>query len=93
MPDTDYHVHLISDSTGETLHMIAKAALAPFPTIEPNLHISVFVRTADDVEAALTKVRKNPGLIVYTLADADLQRVGRNLKRGRVAQCTNFVEM
>lgn len=68
-----YHVHLLSDSTGETLHMIARAALAPFPTVDPTLHISVFVRSETAVDKAIEQVREKPGLIVYTLADPDLR--------------------
>ena len=68
-----YHVHLLSDSTGETLHMIARAALAPFPDVEPKLHSSVFIRSEADVDKAVTSIAEKPGLVVYTLADAELR--------------------
>ena len=68
-----YHVHLLSDSTGETLHMIARAALAPFPAVDPNVHSSVFIRSEADVDKAVELVKEKPGLIVYTLADPDLR--------------------
>lgn len=68
-----FHVHLISDSTGDTLYTIARSALAPFPDVEPELHTTVFVRTQADIDAAISKVRDDPGLIIYTLADGEIQ--------------------
>ena len=68
-----YHVHLLSDSTGETLHMIARAALAPFPDVEPVVHSSVFIRSQGGVDKAVEQVAQNPGLVVYTLADPALR--------------------
>lgn len=72
--ENEYHVHLLSDSTGETLHMIARAALAPFPDVTPSVHTSVFIRSIEDVDKAIKRVREFPGLIVYTLADAELRQ-------------------
>ena len=64
----DLHLHLISDSTGETLHALARAALAPFSSeVEVAIHLSVFVRTAQDLETALAGIRANPGLVWFTV--------------------------
>lgn len=69
-----YHLHLISDSTGETLHSLARAALAPFGTeVDVAIHLSVFVRTARDLESALAGVRANPGLVWFTVVDPAIQ--------------------
>ena len=65
-----FHLHLISDSTGETLHALARAALAPFrPETEVRTHLSVFVRTERDLDAALATLRAHPGLVWYTVVD------------------------
>jgi regulator of PEP synthase PpsR (kinase-PPPase family) len=71
MPDTRrFHLHLISDSTGETLHALARAALAPFGNAgEVEIHHSVFVRSARDLEGALDEVRAHPGLVWFTAVD------------------------
>jgi regulator of PEP synthase PpsR (kinase-PPPase family) len=70
----DFHLHLISDSTGETLDALARAALAPFRSeVEVAIHLSVFVRTARDLEAALTGIRANPGLVWFTVVDPAMQ--------------------
>lgn len=67
-----FHIHLISDSTGETLFAAAKAATAAFPgqEAEIELHQHVFTRTAADLARALDDVTASPGPVFYTLADA-----------------------
>jgi len=62
-----HHLHLISDSTGETLHAISRASLAPFSQSNPHINVSIFVRTESDLQTALQQVRENPGLVFYTL--------------------------
>lgn len=69
-PEQPFHLHLISDSTGETLHALARAALAPFrPETEVRIHLSVFVRSQRDLEEALERLRGAPGLVWYTVID------------------------
>lgn len=66
------HLHLISDSTGETVNAVLRAALAKFDDVNPQLHVTVFVRNRADLDAALQRVSADPGLVVYTLADPGL---------------------
>ncbi|MEL7471012.1 MAG: pyruvate, water dikinase regulatory protein [Pseudomonadota bacterium] len=66
-----FHLHLVSDSTGETLHTMARSALAPFGDIEVELHVTVFVRSTRDIDIAMEQVRAHPGLILFTMADSD----------------------
>ena len=65
----DLHLHLISDSTGETLHMMSRASLAMFADSTPTVHVSVFVRSDDDLREAIDKVRAAPGLVIFTLTE------------------------
>ena len=44
MPDS-LHLHLLSDSTGETLELIAKACLAQFDHVEMVQHLWPMVRS------------------------------------------------
>ena len=73
MTDTQ-HIHLISDSTGETVNAVFRAALARFSDASPEVHVTVFVRSRDKLDAALDLVHQHRGLVVYTLADADLRK-------------------
>lgn len=65
-----HHLHLISDSTGDTLNAIARAALARFQQV-PEIHISVFVRTEADLAEAIEGLKANPGPVIYTIADGE----------------------
>ena len=62
------HLHLVSDSTGDTLDAIARAALARFQRA-PEIHVSVFVRTGADLAEAIDALERHPGAVLYTIAD------------------------
>ncbi len=71
----EFHLHLISDSTGEALHALARAALAPFRSEPPStIHLSVFVRTERDLESALAGVRAHSGLVWFTVVDPAIRQ-------------------
>ena len=72
------HLHLLSDSTGETLENIAKAALAQFDGVEVVKHFWPMVRSEGHLERILADVTQNPGLVLFTLVSADLRRTLEN---------------
>ncbi len=63
------HLHLISDSTGETLESVAKASLARFESAEAIKHFWPMVRSEGHLDRIMTEVAKKPGLVIYTLVD------------------------
>lgn len=67
------HLHLISDSTGETLETIAKAALAQFEGAEVNRHFWPMVRSLQHLDRIMADIAANPGLVFYTLVNADIR--------------------
>lgn len=62
------HLHLVSDSTGDTLNAIARAALARFQHM-PEMHVAIFVRTEADLAKTIATLERNPGAVLYTIAD------------------------
>jgi [pyruvate, water dikinase]-phosphate phosphotransferase / [pyruvate, water dikinase] kinase len=64
-----HNVHLISDSTGETLNAVARAALARFSRVTPELHVAVLIRTDNEMAEAIDELRRHPGAVLYTIAD------------------------
>lgn len=64
------HLHLLSDSTGETLENIAKAALAQYDNVETVRHFWPMVRTEAHLDRILQEIAQNPGLVIYTLVNA-----------------------
>ncbi|HEU0045509.1 pyruvate, water dikinase regulatory protein [Sphingomonas sp.] len=76
------HLHLLSDSTGETLENIAKAALAQYDDVETVRHFWPMVRTELHLERILQEIAHNPGLVIFTLVNP----VTRRILEGRCAQ-------
>ena len=70
-----FHLHFLSDSTGETLENIAKAALAQFDGTEDVVkHFWPMVRSESHLDRILTDVAANPGLVLFTLVNRDIRR-------------------
>jgi regulator of PEP synthase PpsR (kinase-PPPase family) len=67
------HVHLISDSTGETVTAVARAALSQFDDVAPIEHLWSFVRSPEQLERVLRGVETVPGVVVYTLVSPELR--------------------
>jgi len=64
-------LHLISDSTGQTVANVASATLALYDgeDIEEKLH--VFVRSMAEVDAVIAEIKANPGLVFLTMVDQE----------------------
>jgi regulator of PEP synthase PpsR (kinase-PPPase family) len=69
------HLHLLSDSTGETLENIAKAALAQFDDVEVLRHFWPMVRSETHLERILAEIVNNPGLVIFTLVNPQIRRM------------------
>ena len=67
-----FHLHLISDATGETLTTIAKAAGVQYRQVRPIEHVHPLVRSARQLERVLQDVAATPGIVLYTVVNRDL---------------------
>jgi regulator of PEP synthase PpsR (kinase-PPPase family) len=70
-----FHLHLVSDSTGETLITVARAASAQYSSASPVEHVYPAVRTNKQLDRVLAEIAEAPGLVLYTLLDQTL--IGR----------------
>ena len=70
---TYFHVHLVSDSTGETLNAMAKAVCARFDNVLPIEHIYSLVRSQRQLERVLLEIAGAPGVVLHTIVDKDLR--------------------
>lgn len=77
MPTTGsyFHLHLVSDSTGETLITVARAVAAQYVNVSPVEHVYPLVRSQKQLERALAEIEEAPGIVLFTLLEKDL--VGR----------------
>lgn len=72
MEDKIVNIHLISDSTGETLSSVARAALSQFEGVESKDFIWPLVRTKSQIEKIIESISQNPGIVMYTILQKDL---------------------
>jgi hypothetical protein len=71
-PASYYHLHLVSDSTGETLTTIAKAAAVQYPQLKPIERVHPLVRNMRQLKRVLEEVEKAPGIVLYTIVNKEL---------------------
>ncbi len=64
-----FHLHLVSDASGETVSSVARACLVQFEGIEPIPHLWWLVRTQGQVERVIEGIEANPGVVLVTLMD------------------------
>jgi regulator of PEP synthase PpsR (kinase-PPPase family) len=69
---TFFHLHLISDSTGETLISAARAVSAQFQHSLAIEHVYPLVRNRKQLLSVLEAVDQEPGIVLYTIVDQDL---------------------
>jgi [pyruvate, water dikinase]-phosphate phosphotransferase / [pyruvate, water dikinase] kinase len=70
---TRFHLHLVSDATGDTVHSVARACLVQFEDAESIEHIWSMVRTKAQVERVIAGVEANPGVVLFTLVNEQLR--------------------
>ncbi len=67
-----FHLHLVSDATGETLLTVARAAAAQYINVSPVEHIHPLVRSRKQLDRILDELDDAPGIVLYTLLDREL---------------------
>jgi regulator of PEP synthase PpsR (kinase-PPPase family) len=67
-----FHLHLVSDATGETLITVARAAAAQYTTVTPIEHVYPLVRTQKQIDRVIAEIEASPGIVLYTLLDREL---------------------
>jgi regulator of PEP synthase PpsR (kinase-PPPase family) len=76
MANTGYfHLHLVSDATGETLITVARAAAAQYAGVSPVEHLYPMVRSKKQLDRVLAELSESPGLVLYTLLEEDLIQI------------------
>lgn len=77
-----FHLHMISDATGETLITVGRAAAAQYRDMRPVEHIHSMVRTRKQLDGIIAKLEEEPGIVLYTLVDETLgERLEQECKR------------
>jgi regulator of PEP synthase PpsR (kinase-PPPase family) len=99
-----FHLHLVSDSTGETVSSVARAAMVQFEGVQPEEHLWSLVRTKGQIEKVIAALDAFPGIVMFTLVDHQLREQLRQAcgKRGLpcipvlghvVRELSNYLQM
>jgi regulator of PEP synthase PpsR (kinase-PPPase family) len=67
------HVYLVSDSTGETVLSIARAALAHFDAVQIEEHLWSLVRTKGQIDRLAKQMEKDHGIVMFTIIDEEIK--------------------
>ena len=68
-----FNVHLVSDSTGETLNAVQRAACAQFENVQPLEHNYYLVRSERQLDRVMREIEAAPGVVWYTISDENLR--------------------
>jgi regulator of PEP synthase PpsR (kinase-PPPase family) len=67
-----FQLHLVSDSTGETLITVARAVAAQYANVTPVEHVYPLVRSQKQLDRVLDEIEEAPGIVLFTLLEKDL---------------------
>lgn len=73
-----FHMHLVSDATGETLNTVARAATAHYSDYHPIEHIYALVRTPKQLQRVFIDIERQPGIVLFTLVNPQLRELLEN---------------
>lgn len=86
-----FTLYLISDSTGDTVSNVAKAALAQFESIEVEEHIYTLVRSKGQMEKIMEKIKSDPGVVIYTIISKELRTQLKSLCKELHVPCISVL--
>ncbi|QCI96658.1 pyruvate, water dikinase regulatory protein [Agrobacterium larrymoorei] len=87
-----FHLHLISDSTGETLMSSGRAVSAQFHASMPIEHVYPMIRNQKQLQAVVESIDKQPGIVLYTIVDQDLSSFLEIQCHALGVPCVNVLE-
>ena len=92
MVNKHFHLHLISDATGETVNLVARASLVQFDGIEQTEHVWNMIRSESQVRDIIEGVKKNPGFVLYTLVNNEIRILLENSCRELKVPCIPILD-
>ncbi len=73
MLNNNPHIYLISDSTGETVSIVARSVYARFENINFEESRWALIRTNKQIDNIIKIVKEEPGMILYTMINRKLE--------------------
>lgn len=92
MATPSFHIHLVSDATGETINSISRACLAQFENIAVQEHFWSLIRSQRQLDLVLEGIRHWPGIVLYTFVDESLRKNLIDFCRKEKIRCISVLE-
>ena len=86
-----FHLHLVSDATGETLIAVSRAVAAQYQGIASIEHVFPLVRTRSQLDRAIAEIEAAPGIVLFTLVDPELSQVLEDACRDFGCPCVSVL--
>jgi [pyruvate, water dikinase]-phosphate phosphotransferase / [pyruvate, water dikinase] kinase len=87
----DICVHLLSDSTGETVSAVSRAALAQFGSVKVDERNYTLIRSLAQLEKAFDAIRIEPGPVIYTLVKKEMRNAVREFCETHQLPCISVL--
>jgi len=92
MTGKEFHLHLVSDATGETVASVARACVIQFDAVKAHEHVWNLIRTPRHMEMVLGGIRRSPGPVMYTIIDESLRQTLQTACREIQVPCLAVLE-
>ena len=87
-----FHLHLISDSTGETLIAASRAVTSQYESTQAIEHVYPTVRSLARLDQVITSIDEKPGIVLFTIADENLGKTLSNKCAEMGIPCVSVLE-
>ena len=89
---TKFHLHLVSDSTGETAQALARACLAQFEGVDVEEHHWTLIRSATQLDNEMESILENPGVVMYTLVNDEFRKTIQSQCQKKRIPCISVLD-
>jgi [pyruvate, water dikinase]-phosphate phosphotransferase / [pyruvate, water dikinase] kinase len=87
-----FHLHLVSDATGETLISLSRAIAAQYENVSAIEHVYPLVRSATQLDRVLSEIETAPGIVLYTLVDPENAARLENFCQAQGSPCQSVLQ-
>jgi regulator of PEP synthase PpsR (kinase-PPPase family) len=87
-----FHLHLVSDATGETLIAVSRAAAAQYESVSAIEHVYPLVRSEAQLARVLGEIEASPGVVLYTLVEPEWSERLENFCRELGCPCLSVLQ-
>jgi [pyruvate, water dikinase]-phosphate phosphotransferase / [pyruvate, water dikinase] kinase len=87
-----FHLHLVSDATGETLIAVSRAVAAQYDGVSSIEHLYPLIRTSVQLDKVIAEIEAAPGMVLFTLVDLDLAQKLEEACRTIGAPCLSVLQ-